>query len=286
MTSAEAVLSSALTAQNIENAAPLVITQDLSSPTVAVSQSSPGNLMAKSASAESSSVRTAAGQVGHVGNADFGAPAISQPRSLVATGSQPKILLGGIAAPLPFTRGSRGAIVPGTRNSQTPEAQLALSDSVPTSFTEIAENAGGVSFAAKTMASGATRSAQNQVSGPGLPILDRAKTKASSQSISQFKQTGSGIEFEVGARVNDLAAGRLPLLIAGADAKRPDRISHEISVRVIDIINLLGSKMEPELLAKLSSSSAAAQYVTLNELRSSGITVSFDKRDRLLLRAN
>lgn len=101
------------------------------------------------------------------------------------------------------------------------------------------------------------------------PIADTP----SATTIDRVGQTGRGIQFDVVARVNGDAAGRLPLLITG-DA---------ISVRLGDVLALLEPMMEPSQFAALSTSNSAGEYVPLNRLRASGIAVRFDARDQLII---
>jgi hypothetical protein len=119
--------------------------------------------------------------------------------------------------------------------------------------------------------------------------VDQANSAAYSlmtqQAIARPRQTAKGIEFSVPTHINGQTVGSLGLLIGGADEQHPQYASDEISVRLVDLLNLLSSRIRPELFNKLSSSRNAQVYVTLNELRSSGIAVSFADDDSLIIKA-
>ena len=94
--------------------------------------------------------------------------------------------------------------------------------------------------------------------------------------LSRYHRTGSGIEFEVAAKVNGTIAGKVPLLIAD---------NQNISVKLGGLLALIEPMMDKDEFASLSASQAANEFVTLNDLRAAGIDVSFDKHDRLVLHA-
>lgn len=114
----------------------------------------------------------------------------------------------------------------------------------------------------------------------------KAETRSSespvSRSIGSPRETWSGIEFEVSTRVRGKPAGKLVMLIANARLDYPERTANELSVKLSDIIALLSSRMGSGEVTRLMSSTHAQQYITLNDLRSSGISVSFDDHDHLV----
>ena len=95
--------------------------------------------------------------------------------------------------------------------------------------------------------------------------------------ISRYHRTGSGIQFEVPAKINGTVAGNVPLLIADGE---------NISVKLGGLLSLIEPMMDKSEFASLSAAQAAGEFVTLNDLRAAGINVSFDKHDRLVLRAS
>lgn len=82
------------------------------------------------------------------------------------------------------------------------------------------------------------------------------------------------VAFDVAAKVNGTAAGRVSLLIKDGE---------NISVRLADLLGILQPRIEPELYDRLAGAQAAQSYVTFNDLRAAGIAVRFDDRDRLLI---
>lgn len=82
------------------------------------------------------------------------------------------------------------------------------------------------------------------------------------------------VAFDVAAKVNGAAAGRVSLLIQDGE---------NISVRLADLLAVLQARIEPELYDRLAGAPAAQSYVTFNDLRAAGIAVRFDDRDRLLI---
>lgn len=82
------------------------------------------------------------------------------------------------------------------------------------------------------------------------------------------------VAFDVVARVNGAAAGRVGLLIQDEE---------NISVRLADLLAVLRTRIEPRLYDRLSNAPAAQSYVTFNDLRTAGIAIRFDDRDRLLI---
>jgi hypothetical protein len=82
------------------------------------------------------------------------------------------------------------------------------------------------------------------------------------------------VEFQVAALVNGASAGRVPLRIVDGE---------NISVRLGDLLATLEPKMDKAAYQALSTSHAAAEYVTFNTLRANGIAVRFDSQDRLIL---
>lgn len=95
--------------------------------------------------------------------------------------------------------------------------------------------------------------------------------------ITRYQRTGNGIEFNVPTKINGTMAGNVPLLIAD---------KQNISVKLGEILALIEPMMDKAEFAALSASSSANEFVTLNDLRAAGISVSFDKHDRLVLRAS
>jgi hypothetical protein len=122
-------------------------------------------------------------------------------------------------------------------------------------------------------------------STPSSPPAPSAHSAAQSQSITGARQTSQGIEFQVATRINGKDAGFLPLVVRGADANHPNEVAENISMRLSDLIGILGARMDKNQFAKLASSPHAQEYVTLNDLRSAGISANFDDGDRLILRA-
>lgn len=80
------------------------------------------------------------------------------------------------------------------------------------------------------------------------------------------------VSLQVSARVNGAAAGRVSLMIRDQD---------NISIRLADVLGILRPAIDPTLYDRLSGSTRS--YMTFNELRAAGVTVDFDKRDRLIL---
>lgn len=97
-------------------------------------------------------------------------------------------------------------------------------------------------------------------------------------------QTSRGVEFAVRTNINGVKAGSITLLLADTELNHPQYVADNISVRLGDIVGLLAPLMRPEVAAWLNSSAASQQHVTLNDLRSHGILVSFDDDDRLVFK--
>ncbi len=138
-------------------------------------------------------------------------------------------------------------------------------------------------YTASTIQKKGTRAAYS------LPSKSQKMTTAVSavqQSISRPMQTWNGIEFSVATRVHGKSAGTLNMLIANARVDYPEHIGTDISVKLSDVLSLLSSKFKPDSLQRLSNSSAAQNYVTLNELRLRGIPVSFSDDDVLVFGSN
>ena len=112
----------------------------------------------------------------------------------------------------------------------------------------------------------------------------RSETRVGPALISPSIQTSQGVEFAVHTKINGAPGGTLALLLADTELGRPQYLANNISIRLGDIIELLGSRMQPEFARQAKSSTAAQQYVTLNDLRSQGIVVSFDDDDRLVFK--
>lgn len=98
--------------------------------------------------------------------------------------------------------------------------------------------------------------------------------KARSSGTSHYVRTSQGLTFEVSAQVNGTSIGRLPLLIADGE---------NISVRLADLLAAVAPMMPSHVHDRLSTSQAAQDYMTFNDLRAAGISVRFDSSDRLIL---
>ena len=127
--------------------------------------------------------------------------------------------------------------------------------------------------------------ANSSSSEKSLGVVDAASL-ASSFGIAHPTQTVRGVEFYVATRINGTPGSALSLLIPFADMDHPELISDQISVRVDDVLNLLRHRVNDKLFAQIISSKHSQKYVTLNELRSAGISVSFDHHDRLVFKAS
>jgi len=112
----------------------------------------------------------------------------------------------------------------------------------------------------------------------------RVKRADRSAQTGHSIQTARGVEFAVQTKINGDSAGTLTLLLVDTELGRPQYLADNISILLGDLIALFGPRMQPEVVGRFSSSSAAQQYVTLNDLRSQGIAVAFDDADRLLFK--
>ncbi len=106
------------------------------------------------------------------------------------------------------------------------------------------------------------------------PSIMSAATKLAGGAIRQYQRTPRGLTFAVTARLNGADVGAVSLLI---------RDGANISVRLADLLGALRPAIEPALYERLSTSQAADDYMTFNELRAAGISVRFDDGDELLL---
>lgn len=102
---------------------------------------------------------------------------------------------------------------------------------------------------------------------PQAILTEVMKPKPKRRSITS-------VALQVSATVNGNAAGPVSLLINDAE---------NIAVRLSDLLAILQPAIEPALYERLSESQAAQAYMTLNELRLSGISARFDDDDRLVL---
>ncbi len=112
----------------------------------------------------------------------------------------------------------------------------------------------------------------------------RVKSAGRSAQTGRSIQTARGVEFAVQTKINRDSAGTLTLLLVDTELGRPQYLADNISILLSDLITLFGPRMQPEVVNRFSSSSTAQQYVTLNDLRSQGIAVSFDDADRLVFK--
>lgn len=102
------------------------------------------------------------------------------------------------------------------------------------------------------------------------------ETASSHSAVSEFRMTSRGVEFSTIARTRSDVSGQVRLLIAEDD---------NILVRLSDVLKLVQPLMPPLQFERLSAAAAAAQFVSLNELREVGIPVRFQDNDELAMGA-
>ena len=112
------------------------------------------------------------------------------------------------------------------------------------------------------------------MSSAALVAPAESTPRPSPAGSSRYKRTVSGLAFQLPASVNGVDMGAVALLIQN---------DHEISVRLADLIGLVGPMMTEAQNQELRQAAAAQSYVTLNQLRAAGIPVRFIDNDRLVL---
>lgn len=134
----------------------------------------------------------------------------------------------------------------------------------PAEWAEVTRSGGSAALAASNFAAD-TGSPSPRYSGQAIRL---------DSGIDAAPPASRKVSFTVAVDVNGSPAGRLPLLIADAD---------NISVRLADLLETVRPRMDAQLYDTLSSSRAADDYVTFNDLRAQGFSVRFDTDDRLLI---
>lgn len=114
--------------------------------------------------------------------------------------------------------------------------------------------------------------------------IQAAVESSSSETIQPIRVEG-GVAFAVQTSINGKSSGRLTLLVLSPNESTGEYAAKEIYLKLIDLVGLLSPRMSPELLSEITSSSHADKFVTFNDLRSHGISVSFDHNDRLVLKS-
>lgn len=95
------------------------------------------------------------------------------------------------------------------------------------------------------------------------------------QIPSRYKLVDGGVESQIGVQFYDQALGKVPLRVLGSGVP---------SLRLGDLLDLLKDRMDPARYETLSSSGAAEEFVSLQQLRDAGIPVRYDAaRDQLKL---
>lgn len=124
-----------------------------------------------------------------------------------------------------------------------------------------------------------TASGSNHRTGRGPTMAQSTRipeTAPSHSAVSEFRMTSRGVEFSTIARTRSDVSGPVRLLIAEDD---------NILVRLSDVLELVRPLMPPLQFERLSATAAAAQFVSLNELRGVGIPVRFQDNDELAMGA-
>ena len=114
--------------------------------------------------------------------------------------------------------------------------------------------------------------------------IQAAMEPPSSETIQPIRVEG-GVTFAVQTSINGKSSGRLTLLVLSPNGSQGEYASKEIYLKLSDLISLLSNRMSPELLSDIESSSHADKFITFNDLRSHGVSVSFDHNDRLILKS-
>jgi hypothetical protein len=117
-----------------------------------------------------------------------------------------------------------------------------------------------------------TEPAANYASAAGSDVQAGSELQSDNPG-SNYKYGARGIEFDVAAKVNGVPAGKVPLLIADGE---------NFSVRLADVLTVVEPMLDKAVYDSLSASQSAGEYVTLNTLRASGISVGFDANDQLI----
>ena len=93
--------------------------------------------------------------------------------------------------------------------------------------------------------------------------------------VQRYRQTGNGIEFDIGAVLYGEVLGTVPVRVGQTDL---------ISVRLGDLLALVQDRMAPEAYARLGAARVVNDYVSFSTLRDAGIEVRYDAaNDRLIL---
>lgn len=97
-----------------------------------------------------------------------------------------------------------------------------------------------------------------------------------------FHEMTDAVELRVDTRIHRVSAGRVSLWIAEPVADDRGGPLSGFSIRVRDLLDLVKGRMDPALYDRLAGSGHGDERVGFNSLRSAGILVHFDDRDRLI----
>ena len=93
--------------------------------------------------------------------------------------------------------------------------------------------------------------------------------------VQRYRQTGNGIEFDIGAVLHGEVLGSVPVRVGQTDL---------VSVRLGDLLALVQDHLATEAYARLSTARVVNDYVSFSTLRDAGIEVRYDAaNDRLIL---
>ena len=112
-------------------------------------------------------------------------------------------------------------------------------------------------------AAGTKRRGGEDVTRPAARVRTAEEAPSNPDEISA---AGSGIDLRIPASINDSVSGNLPLRVS---------IDGAVSVKLGDLLALIGSAMDASQFSSLRQSSATSSYVSIAALRTAGIMLDY-----------